>query len=224
MQAELATRKATIEDIPFLARIQYEASLPPVNQCFWAEILEGTQTSALPFIEAMLRADACNWGSVKDAVILEQWGQPVAAAAGYVPSRQDYLPLRLACLNAIAQNLGWSAGQTITFRDRYEQFWGRDRRPDFLTPQAPWVIENVAVIPEARGKGLGKVLLKALLAEGRSQQHSHIGITVINGNTVAQKLYESIGFKPYETYYSEYFSQQFDMDFPGITKLSFCFH
>jgi len=58
MQAELATRKATIADIPFLARIQYEASLPPLNQCFWEKILEGTETDALQFIEAMLSASA----------------------------------------------------------------------------------------------------------------------------------------------------------------------
>lgn len=43
MQATLSTRKATIADIPFLARIEYEASLPPLNQCFWEGILQGTK-------------------------------------------------------------------------------------------------------------------------------------------------------------------------------------
>jgi ribosomal protein S18 acetylase RimI-like enzyme len=222
MQARLSTRKATIADIPFLARIEYEASLPPLNQCFWEDILQDTETSALQFIEAMLKADASNWGNVADFWILEEQGKSVAAAAGYLPNPEDYCPLRLSCLDRIAQDLTWSDKTVTAFSDRYEQFWGGDCRPSFLTPQAPWIVENVAVLPEARGRGLGKVLLKALLEQGRSQQHSHAGIMVINGNDVARHTYESLGFKPYQTFQAEYFSQQFNLDFPGITKFVLC--
>ena len=223
MQVALSHRKATIADIPFLARIEYEASLPPLNQCFWEDILHGTETSALQFIEAMLRVGASNWGNVTDFLILEEQG-PVAAAAGYTPNPEDYCPLRLSCLDKIAQDLNWSKEIAIAFRDRYVQFWGGNCRPFFLTPQAPWIIENVAVLPEARGRGLGKVLLRALLEEGRSQQHSHVGIMVINGNDVARHTYESIGFKPYQTFHADYFTDQFNLEFPGITKLGLCFN
>jgi ribosomal protein S18 acetylase RimI-like enzyme len=102
------------------------------------------------------------------------------------------------------------------------QLWGGDLRPFFLTPQAPWIIETVAVLPEARGRGLGKALLRALLEEGRLQQHSHAGIMVINGNEAARHTYESIGFKPYQTFHADYFTQQFDLEFPGITKFGLC--
>lgn len=222
MQAVLNTRKATVADIPFLARIEYEASLPPLNHCFWEDLLQGIETSALQLIEAVLRADASNWGGVTDFLILEEQGKPVAAAAGYTPNPEDYCPLRLSCLNKIAQDLNWSEETTTTFRDRYLQLWGGDCRPFFLTPQAPWIIENVAVLPEARGRGLGKVLLKALLEEGRSQQHSHAGIMIINGNEVARRTYESIGFKPYQTFHAAYFSDQFNSDFSGVTKFGLC--
>lgn len=218
MQAVLSTRKATIADIPFLAKIDYEASLPPLNHCFWEDILQDTQTSALQLIEAVLRAEASNWGNVADFVILEEQGKPVAAAAGYLPNPEDYCPLRLSCLDKVAANLDWSKETMTTFQDRYLQFWGGDLRPVFLTPQAPWIIESVAVLPEARGRGLGKALLKALLQEGRSQGHSHAGISVINGNAVARQTYESMGFKPYQTFHAEYFSDRFDIDFPGMTK------
>ncbi|MEL6322112.1 MAG: GNAT family N-acetyltransferase [Cyanobacteria bacterium J06626_14] len=50
-------------------------------------------------------------------------------------------------------------------------------RPKFLTPQTPWILENVVVLPEARGHSLGKALLKTLFNEGRSQQR-HAGIMV----------------------------------------------
>jgi ribosomal protein S18 acetylase RimI-like enzyme len=224
MQAMLSTRQATIADIPFLARIEYEASLPPFNYCFWEDILQGTGTSALQFIEAELRAGAGNWGDVTDFLILEEQGKPVAAAAGYTPNSEDYCPLRLSCLDAIAQDLNWSDDIAAAFRDRYVQSWGGDLRPFFLTPQAPWIIENVAVLPEARGRGLGKVLIRALLEQGRSRQHSHAGIMVINGNDVARRTYESIGFKPYQTFHAEYFSEQFNIEFPGITKFGLRLH
>ncbi|WAL62224.1 GNAT family N-acetyltransferase [Thermocoleostomius sinensis] len=218
MDAVLKTRKATTADIPFLARIDYEVSLPPLNRCFWEDLLQGTGIRAMQFIEAVLRADASNWGGVTDFVVLEEQGNPVAAAAGYIPNLEDYCPFRLSSLNKVAQELNWSEEITTTFRDRYLQLWGGDLRPFFLTPQAPWIIENVAVLPEARGRGLGKVLLKALLEEGRSQQHSHAGIMIINGNEVARRTYEAIGFKPYQTFHAAYFSEQFNSDFPGVTK------
>lgn len=62
-------------------------------------------------------------------------------------------------------------------------------KPFFLMPHAPWIIENVAVLPAARGRGLGKALLKAVLEEGRSQGHSYAGIMVINGNDRARHTY-----------------------------------
>jgi ribosomal protein S18 acetylase RimI-like enzyme len=222
MSPTLNVRKATISDVPFLAKIEYEASLPPLNHCFWEDLLQGTGTSALQFMEVQLSTNASNWGSVSDFSILEEDGQPVAAAAGYTPNAEDYCPLRLSCLAKIAKQLNWSPEVATAFGDRYEQFWGGDCRPFFLTPQASWIIENVAVMPEARGRGLGKVLLRASIEEGRLQQHSHAGIMIINGNDAARRTYESIGFKPYQTFYADYFSQQFGIEFPGLTKFGMC--
>lgn len=222
MLATLSTRKATTADIPFLARIEYEASLPPLNHCFWEDMLHGTGATAIQFIEAELRAEASNWGNVADFLILEEQGKPVAAAAGYVPNMKDYCPLDLSRLDAIAQTLNWSKETAAVFCDRYIELWGNDMRPFFLTPQAPWIIENVAVLPESRGRGFGKALLRALLAEGRSQQHTHAGIMIINGNDAARHTYESIGFKPYQTFHADYFLEQFNIEFPGITKFGLC--
>lgn len=129
MSTTLTTRKATTADIPFLARIEYEASLPPLNHCFWEDLLDGTGTTALQFIEAELRTDASNWGNVADFLILETQGKPVAAAAGYVPGTEDYCPLRLSRLEEIAHELKWSRENLTAFRDRYMALWGEDLRP-----------------------------------------------------------------------------------------------
>jgi GNAT superfamily N-acetyltransferase len=156
-------------------------------------------------------------------LILEEQGQPVAAAAGYIPNPEDYCPLRLSHLHQIAKDLEWTEQTTSAFRERYLQFWGGDCQPAFLAPYAPWIIENVAVLPEARGRGLGKALLTALLAEGKSQHHTTAGIMIINGNDAARHTYEVLGFKPYQAFHAEYFATQFQIDFPGITKFSLQF-
>ncbi|MEO0407000.1 MAG: GNAT family N-acetyltransferase [Cyanobacteria bacterium P01_A01_bin.135] len=219
---KLSTRRATIADSPLLAKIAYEASLPPMNQCFWDIILQNTGTDTLTFLTAMFQAGASNFGDVGDFLILEAQGTPVAAAAGYKPSAENYSPLRLCHLDKLADKLGWSGEVTAVFRDRYLAFWGGDCQPAFLTPYAPWIIEAVAVLPEARGRGFGKVLLQALLAQGQAQ-HPQVGIMVINGNDRARRLYESLGFRPYQTFHAAYFANQFEFDFPGITKLSLRF-
>jgi ribosomal protein S18 acetylase RimI-like enzyme len=224
LQAGLQTRKAVITDIPFLATISYEASLPPLNHCFWEDLLEDTGTSARSFLEAMFRAEASNWGNVGDFLILEERGKPAAAAAGYTPNAENYSPLRLSLLDQIAADLHWSKERTDSFRDRYLELWGEDLRPFFLTPQSSWMIETVAVLPEVRGRGLGKALLQAMLKEGRSQRYSHVGIRVINGNDIARRTYESVGFKPYQTFYADYFLDHFKVEFSGITHLGFCFN
>ncbi len=214
----LQVQTGTIADIPFLAQIEYESSLPPLNQSFWDEVLQDTNTSSLRFIEALLKTDASNWGGPSDFLILLEAGQPIAAAAGFSPSSEDYRPVRLSHLDAVAQELGWSSQMATQFYDRYNQLWGSDPQPAYLKPQAPWIIETVAVLPVARGRGLGKILIKALLDEGRSRGHAHAGIMVINGNEAARHTYESVGFKMYQVFGAEYF----DNKFSGITKFRLC--
>lgn len=214
-------RRATRADIPFLAQIEYESTLPPLNQSFWDELVQGTGTSALDFIMAMLETQAGNWGTVEDFWILEVEGQPAAAAAGYLPNPKDYRPLRQSRLGAISQSLSWDEATAALFRDSYQRFWGDNPYPEFLKPQAPWIIETVAVLPQFRGRGLGRAIVQCLLDVGRSQQHSHAGIMVINGNDRARHVYESLGFQPYQTFHAAYYKQQFELAFSGITK--FCF-
>ena len=215
----LTTRTATGLDIPFLARIIYEASLPPHNHSFWDEILQESEVSALDFLEAVLKVRASNWGNVEDFLVVERAGDPVAAAAGYEPSLEDYRPLELSRMDELAQALGWSPQEMTAFQQCYSQLFSDNPRPIFFNPQAPWIIESVAVLPEARGQGVGKTLLQSLLKLGREQGRSHVGITVINGNDRARNAYESIGFKPYQTFHGDYFREQFGVDFSGVTKL-----
>jgi GNAT superfamily N-acetyltransferase len=210
----LKVRKATSTDIPFLAQTSYESSLPPQNHSPWDDILEGTGTSAIEFLEAVLKASASAWGNVEDFRILEEDNKPVAAAAVYQPNDSDYRYIDLSRFNNVSKLLGWSDETIALFHLNYEETFGKEPRNIVFKPQAPWIIETVAVIPEARGRGLGKALVKVLLEEGREKGHSHAGIMIINGNELARRTYESLGFKHYISFGAEYF----DNGFSGLTK------
>lgn len=66
-------------------------------------------------------------------------------------------------------------------------------------------VYGLAVDPEARGLGLGRALLRRLLAALRGAGATRIGLEVREGNAAAIALYEAHGFvahEPLEHYYA----------------------
>ncbi len=62
-----------------------------------------------------------------------------------------------------------------------------------------WVMANVVVLPEYRGRGIGADLVRASIDLVRKQRGEKIILQVDEGNAVAQKLYAGLGFKPLTT-------------------------
>ena len=56
-------------------------------------------------------------------------------------------------------------------------------------------INNIAVRPELRGRGLGSALLAHVLEEGRAAGASRATLEVRRSNDDAQRLYERFGFR-----------------------------
>lgn len=209
----LTERAATADDIPFLAKMDVEASLPPLRASFWDEHLKDTGTDTLTFLEAMLREGASNWRNVADFIILESDGAPVATCAVFKPEPAPGGdgPLNLEKLDQVASVLSWSEETKAIFRASYDMIWGGDG--SFFKPQADLIIETVAVVPDQRGRGLGTALMKAAFARGRALGAASIGISVFHGNDGAQALYEK-HFDPYASFWAA----AFDHKFPGLTK------
>jgi ribosomal protein S18 acetylase RimI-like enzyme len=212
-EVTMKVRAATAADIPFLAWCNYEASSPSPGFCYWDPLLQEIGAETMLFIEAVFRARALAWGDPEDFMIIEENGKPIGGASGFQMSNTDYRPLRLDRMQHVADDLGWRSEQLSAFLRGYEEVWS-DPHDTTLAPSAPWIIECVAVVAESRGKGVAKLLLNAILDAGARKGHTHAGISVTLGNTVAERLYETIGFQRYITYWSEFF----DGYFPGTMK------
>ncbi len=206
-------RPANHQDISFLALMDLEASRAPFGNSFWEELLAPNGTPSVRFLEVMLQCDASNWGHIKDFLVIERSGQPVATCAVYRPSSMSETngPLNLIKLPEIAEMLDWGTSTTKSFEQAYNKIWGDDN--SFLKPQAEMIVETVAVSPEHRGLGLGHSLMKAAFKRAREAGASSLGVMVIHGNSPAKALYEKY-FEPFVTFHSAFF----DDTFPGLTK------
>lgn len=54
---------------------------------------------------------------------------------------------------------------------------------------------GIALFQKFTGQGLGKLMLKKLLEEAKKRGYEQAELTVVDGNTKAYRLYESVGFK-----------------------------
>jgi ribosomal protein S18 acetylase RimI-like enzyme len=206
-------RRATPADIAFLTWCNLAATSPEPDFSYWDPLLAGTNSSAQDFVAALLAVDGLAWGKISDYLILEENGKPIAGASGFVMNPADYRPLDTTKLPVVATNLGWSEAQLLEFCRGYESVWA-DPQDVVLSPQAPWIIECVAVKPAHRGRGVAQTLLSALLEEGKRRGFSHAGISVTIGNVPAEQAYTALGFKLYIAYGEEYFRGAY----PGTIK------
>lgn len=213
----ISIRPATADDIPFLAQMIHEACLPPLNHCAFDDLAAGLGVNGTTFLEAVLAERASAWGNAEDFFILEEDRRPMAAAAGYEPTGAECRPFFPEQLPAVAARLGLTPQAGLELAAAYEAQFEPGHCQEYFKPQAAWIIEYVAVIPEARGRGLIKILLQAVLAEGKARGLPTAGIMIINGNDRARQTYEALGFRPYVAYFEDYFADAAP-GFPGITR------
>jgi ribosomal-protein-alanine acetyltransferase len=57
-----------------------------------------------------------------------------------------------------------------------------------------WDLENVAVLPDARGRGIGSELVAAVLTQAGHRHAESIGLEVRASNAAARALYHHAGF------------------------------
>ncbi len=117
--------------------------------------------------------EASHHGSLSDPEIsryLEGWGRPEDAAVVALDPADD---------------------------SRVGAAWYRLMSPDnpgfgFVDASTPEVA--IAVVPNSRGMGVGRVLLRGLLEMAKKQGYGALSLSVLRDNSAAVALYEKSGF------------------------------
>lgn len=67
---------------------------------------------------------------------------------------------------------------------------------DVQSPRG-WLLQGVYTWPELRRRGLGKAGVAALCRRAFDTGAEHVQLAVVEGNVAAERLYESLGFRPF---------------------------
>jgi len=74
---------------------------------------------------------------------------------------------------------------------------------------------GIVINQNYRGKGIGKQIMQKLMEEGKTKKFKAIYLSVFKKNTIAKKLYDSLGFKTIgETFNDSGESWKMRYDFP----------
>lgn len=131
-------------------------------------------------------ADATLYRSLRLRALREH---PDAFTSSYAEERER--PVEAAA-QRLANHAFWGAY-------RHAELWGMvglEREPRARNRHKATVM-GMYVAPEARGQGVGRALLDALLRHARANGVESLVLTVTEGNTAAQRLYEALGFRSF---------------------------
>jgi ribosomal protein S18 acetylase RimI-like enzyme len=212
-QPNLTLQRATPDDLDFVAYCNYTASSPSPGFCYWDLLIEGLGIETMAFIRQAIVLDVLAWCRISDFFILEHQGIPIAGAACFVMNKDDYRPINLTKIGKLYNVLAWNEHQIEQFEEKYQMVWNNPQ-DETLQPSGIWTIECVAVVEEFRRQGIGRTLLEHIIAEARNNAIESIGISVTVGNEIAERLYLSVGFQRYITFFSDYYFDRF----PGTAK------
>lgn len=185
----LTIRDATPDDAALIAWVQVAASRSGTPLGFWDLALPGADEPREQLIADIARSGKPHFADLSGFLVAELDGKPAGALSGYAPTDKK-LGHFIGALNEALERNGWS--------EAHRKLLGMRIVPCLKcfseTPDDRWIVEWVALRPEARGKGVAAELLAAILARGRAAGFGKAQITYLFGNTPAERAYERAGF------------------------------
>jgi ribosomal protein S18 acetylase RimI-like enzyme len=181
-------RQGRADDADFIAHTILMAQRGP-RPLGWFDIaLAQDEASVLDFIARLAVATPRSWYHVSQFLIAEADGKPAAALCA-MPSRETRDAMRSAFEEAAhAAGLNDADLADIFTRGAYARgCWVQGGEDD-------WLIEHVATLPLARGRGLVQALITRALSAGRAAGFSRASITFLIGNDAAERCYAKAGF------------------------------
>jgi len=111
----------------------------------------------------------------------------------------DFLEQRLTHHESVILLARNEQGDCVGFTQLYPSF-------SSVSVQRTWILNDLYVLPELRGQGVGKMLLNAARQHAIDSGAKGIGLETARDNLSAQKLYESLGYQRETEFYSYFLS------------------
>lgn len=209
---DIQVRPATSDDADFLAWVMLTAARSHLDRGLWDITLNRGQDDCLAFLRELARTKTRSWAHYSSFVVADVDGQTAAALCGYDPIESG-TPVLAAAIDEAAKQVGWSDSDVAEIWERFAPV-GTCISDD---AEGAWIIENVATLARYRRRGLVNRLLENTLETGRARGHRLAQISILIGNTPAQRAYEKIGFLPdQEKRHPDY---QATVGVPGMIRL-----
>jgi ribosomal protein S18 acetylase RimI-like enzyme len=112
-----------------------------------------------------------------------------------LPLARAFLQARLAAGDSVVY-LAEDAGAVLGFVQLYPLFSSTGPRPGRI-----WLLNDLYVVPSARGRGVGRRLMDRARQLAEETGARSIELTTARSNTLAQALYESLGYRRDEEFF-----------------------
>lgn len=188
MKAKIRAGKA--EDTPFLARVMMLASRGHLPRGVWELICGGGEEYCLDYLRRLALTEPVSLCHYSSFIVAEQDGRPASALCGFDPRDGGWQVLGDA-MARVQRELGWTAGDAKASGARSAPVW----TCTFGELDDAWIVESVATMPEFRRRGLVDALMAEVLEQGRQRGRRVAQLTILIGNTAAQRAYEKVGFR-----------------------------
>ncbi|VAW88625.1 hypothetical protein MNBD_GAMMA17-2293 [hydrothermal vent metagenome] len=210
---QVKIRPAQNKDIPFLGWVMFTAARSHLVESPWSVIFHEPEARTRILLERMSQITALPWSHVANFWIAEVDGVPAAAMCGFAPMAEGSPILAELELGVAKQEFNYSEERLAEVLDRLTiaALGFPEDLPD------TWGIENVAVLPKFRGKGLLDRLFRHVLGEGQKKGFKRAQILCLMGNKPGQQAFERNGFKVFSEKTSPAFSELFGT--PGAKLL-----
>jgi ribosomal protein S18 acetylase RimI-like enzyme len=209
---DVTIRDAKAADAPFLAWVMLAAARSHRPLSFWDYAFPGPDAPRLEYLAALALAEPICFTHYSGFLVAEHEGGPVGGLSAY-DSASKGMENFIAALAGLLAARQWSA--------EHQQLLGLRTAPvTTCMPDSPpgvWVIEWVATIPKARGRGVANALLREILARGKLAGYTKSQIGYLIGNTPAQIAYERVGFETVEEKRHPDFEAAFGT--PGVARM-----
>lgn len=200
----ITIRAAGAHDIDFLCWVMFTAAKSHLDRCMWEMIFDMSPADTMAFLARVATTEATHWCHQSKFLVAEIDGVAAGALCTFDPTTEGTAALSDAMLSVATQldrGEGW-----------LESVLNRALIVDAATPKdypSAWGVENVAVKPEFRGKGVVEALFARALEIAKASGREHAQILCLNGNVRALKAWERQDFELRADYRSAIFEKAF---------------